>query len=148
MVLVSPQNYVIPRAISLTKPCSNNITEYNALLIGMHIADEIGVKNLEAYGDSKLIINQVREEYKVRHEDKVPYHNATIHMAERFRTTSIMYLSSKMRMQMPWHLSLLLWLLQPEWQRKYSSTAMTCTIQDSLLKINKSQQETLKSKKP
>ena len=54
VVLVSPRNYVVPRAVSLTEPCSNNVAEYNALLIGMQLADEIGVKNLEAYGDSKL----------------------------------------------------------------------------------------------
>ena len=48
------------------------------------IADEIGVKNLEAYGDSKLIVNQVRGEYEVRHEDLIPYYNATISMAEMF----------------------------------------------------------------
>jgi len=35
VVLVSPQNYVIPRAFSLTESCSNNAAEYNALLIGM-----------------------------------------------------------------------------------------------------------------
>jgi len=78
-------NYAIPRAFSLAKPCSNNVAEYNALLIRMQIADEIGVKNLEAYGDSKLIVNQVCGEYEVRHEDLVPYYNATICMAERFR---------------------------------------------------------------
>ena len=50
----------------------------------MQIADEIGVKNLEAYGDSKLIINQVLGEYEVRHEDLVPYFNTTISMAEKF----------------------------------------------------------------
>ena len=50
----------------------------------MQIVDEIGVKNLEAYGDSKLIINQVRGEYEVRHEDLVSYFNATISMAEKF----------------------------------------------------------------
>ena len=50
----------------------------------IQLAEEIGVKNLEAYGDSKLIVNQVRGEYEVRHEDLVPYHNATIYMAERF----------------------------------------------------------------
>ena len=49
VVLVSSQNYVIPRAFSLTEPCSNNVAEYNAFLIGIQIADEIGVKNLEAY---------------------------------------------------------------------------------------------------
>ena len=38
----------------LTESCSNNVAEYNALSIGMQIADEIGIKNLETYGDSKL----------------------------------------------------------------------------------------------
>ena len=51
----------------------------------MQIANEIGVKNLKAYGDSKLIVNQVRREYEVRHEDLVPYYNTTIDMVERFR---------------------------------------------------------------
>ena len=60
VVLASPQNYVIPRAFSLIEPCSNNITKYNAFLIMMQLAEEIGVKNLEAYGDSKLIVNQIR----------------------------------------------------------------------------------------
>jgi len=91
VVLVSPQNYIIPRTFLLSEPCSNNVAEYNALLIGMQIADEIAVKNLEAYGDSKLIVNQVRREYEVRHENLVPYHNATIHMAERFKNFYIDY---------------------------------------------------------
>ena len=56
VVLVSLQNYVIPHAFSLTEPCFNNVAEYNALLIEMQIANEIGVKNLEAYGDLKLIV--------------------------------------------------------------------------------------------
>ena len=51
----------------------------------MQISDEIDIKNLEAYGDSKLIVNQVCGEYEVWHKDFVPYHNATIYMVERFR---------------------------------------------------------------
>ena len=85
MVLVFPHNYVIPRAFSLTEPCSNNVAEYNALLIGMQIADEISVKNLEAYDNSKLIVNQDRGEYEVKNKDLIPYYNASISMAERFR---------------------------------------------------------------
>ena len=65
VVLISIHNYVIPRAFLLTEPCSNNVSEYNTLLIGMKLAEEIGVKNFEAYGDSKLIVNQVRREHKV-----------------------------------------------------------------------------------
>ena len=93
VVLVSRQNYVISRAFSLTESCSNNVAEYNALLIGMQITNEIGVKNLEEYGDSKLIVNQDSGEYEVRHEDLVPYYNATICMAERFRNFYIDHVS-------------------------------------------------------
>ena len=39
LVLISPHNYVILRAFLLTEPCSNNVLEYNALLIGMQIAE-------------------------------------------------------------------------------------------------------------
>jgi len=32
-----------------------------------------------------LIVNQVCREYEVRHEDLIPYHNAIIDMAEKFK---------------------------------------------------------------
>jgi len=69
---------------SLTEPYSNNVTEYNALLIGLQLAHEIGVGYLEAYGDSKLIVNQVKGEYEIRHEDLVSYYHVVIKMANSF----------------------------------------------------------------
>ena len=44
VVFVSPQNHVIPRAFSLTEPCSKNVAEYNALSIGMQIAMRLVLK--------------------------------------------------------------------------------------------------------
>jgi len=85
VVLVSPQNYVISLAFSLIESCSNNIAEYNALLIGIQLVEENRVMHLEAYGDSKLIVNQVKKKYEVRHEDLVSYHNMNIDMAEGFK---------------------------------------------------------------
>jgi len=43
----------------LTTPYSNNVLEYDALLIGLQLAHKMEVHYLEAYGDSKLIVNQV-----------------------------------------------------------------------------------------
>lgn len=45
-VLVSPQKHVTPHAFILTEACSNNVLEYNALLIGMEVAREVGGKNI------------------------------------------------------------------------------------------------------
>jgi len=47
VVLVSPQNFVISCAFSLTEPCSNNVVKDNDLLIGTQLAEEIGVKYLK-----------------------------------------------------------------------------------------------------
>ena len=62
----------------------HKVAEYNASLIGLQLAHEMGVHYLEAYGDSKLDVNQVKGEYEVRHEDLVPYYHAVIKMANSF----------------------------------------------------------------
>lgn len=61
------------------------MVEYSASVIGLHITEEWEVKYLEAYGDSKLIVSQVKGEYDVRNKNLVPYHQATINWAEKFR---------------------------------------------------------------
>jgi len=48
---------------------------------------------LEAYGNSKLIINQVKGEYEVRHEDLIPYHHTTIQLATTFESFYISHVS-------------------------------------------------------
>ena len=57
VVFVSPSDYVLPRAFSLTDPCSNNVVEYNVLLIGLQLARQMDITYLKAYGHSKLIFN-------------------------------------------------------------------------------------------
>jgi len=51
------------------------------------------VQYLEAYGDSKLIINQVKGEYEVHHEDLIPYHHAAIQLANIFEGFYISHVS-------------------------------------------------------
>ena len=93
VVFISPQNHVLPRAFSLTESCSNNVAEYNTLLIGLQLAHGMGVRYLEAYSDSKLIINEVKGEYEVRHEDLVPYYHTVIELANLFEGFSIGHVS-------------------------------------------------------
>ena len=52
VIFVSPENHILLRAFSLTEPYSNNVVEYNALLIGLKFAQQMRVRYLEAYGDS------------------------------------------------------------------------------------------------
>src|SRR3954470_17409084 len=92
IVLVSPHHHVIPRAFTLTKPCSYNVAEYNALLIGMKIVHGLGIKNLEAYDDSQLIVCQVQGLYAVRKPDLIPYYKATMRLAQKFKNFYVEHL--------------------------------------------------------
>ncbi|XP_020266503.1 uncharacterized protein LOC109841992 [Asparagus officinalis] len=91
VVLTSPHNHVLPRAFSLTEPCTNNVAEYNALLIGLELARELEIKHLEDYGDSQLIVKQMTGEYEVRNDDLIPLHKAATKLVESFKNFHIEY---------------------------------------------------------
>jgi ribonuclease HI len=44
--------------------CTNNQAEYEALLCGLEILESMGVKNVEAFGDSLLVVHQVSRKYQ------------------------------------------------------------------------------------
>ena len=63
------------------------------IIAGVGLAHGMGVRYLEAYSDSKLIINQVKGEYEVRHEDLVPYYYTAIELANLFEDFYIGHVS-------------------------------------------------------
>src|SRR5271156_4591196 len=73
VLFVSPHGYMIPKSYKLLFPCTNNISEYEALTNGLKMAIEWRIIELHIYGDSQLIINQVNDEYQIKHEKMVPY---------------------------------------------------------------------------
>lgn len=84
IVLISPEKHMLPYSFALSELCSNNVAEYQALIIGLQIALEIGVSFIEVYGDSKLIINQLSLQYDVKHEDLKPYFAYARQLMEKF----------------------------------------------------------------
>ncbi|XP_074297459.1 uncharacterized protein LOC141628187 [Silene latifolia] len=61
--------------------CTNNMAEYQALILGLQMAIEIGVRDMDIYGDSKLVVNQVLGEFEVKKEDLIPYHQRALQSA-------------------------------------------------------------------
>ena len=43
------------------------------MIIGLQMAIEMGISQLEIFGDSKLVINQILEQFDVKKEDLIPY---------------------------------------------------------------------------
>jgi ribonuclease HI len=59
LLFISPLGKHLRYVLRLHFPASNNMAEYEALVNGLRIAIELGVRRLDARGDSQLAINQV-----------------------------------------------------------------------------------------
>jgi ribonuclease HI len=53
---------------------TNNVAEYRALLLGIELAKKLGADDVEFVGDSKLIVEQVKGNWKVKQEHLRPLH--------------------------------------------------------------------------
>jgi ribonuclease HI len=70
LLFISPLGEHMSYAVRLHFPASNNMAEYEALLCGLRITIETGIKRLDVRGDSQLVINQVMKK-AICHDDKM-----------------------------------------------------------------------------
>ncbi|XP_021843903.1 uncharacterized protein [Spinacia oleracea] len=89
IVFLSPERHVLTYSFVLTQLCSYNMAEYQALILGLQIAVELELKDLDIYGDSQLVISRLLGEYKVKKEDLIPYHRHATKFLEKLDTTKL-----------------------------------------------------------
>jgi ribonuclease HI len=63
VLLISPQGEQLKYVLQIHYKASNNGAEYKALIHGLRIAVSLGIKRLLAFGDSKVVIEQVNKEW-------------------------------------------------------------------------------------
>jgi ribonuclease HI len=84
LLFISPLGEHMRYAVHLHFPASNNMAEYEALLCGLRISIETGIKRLDVRGDSQLVIDQVMKNAS-SHDDKMEaYCNAVRALEDKF----------------------------------------------------------------
>jgi ribonuclease HI len=63
VLLISPQGEQLKYVLQIHYKASNNGAEYEALIHRLRIAVSLGIKRLLAFGDSKVVIEQVNKEW-------------------------------------------------------------------------------------
>ena len=59
-VIISPDQKQYPVLVKLYFECTNNTAEYEACILGLEVALELKIRKIDVYGDSMLIICQVK----------------------------------------------------------------------------------------
>ena len=64
VLLISPHGDHIPRSVHLPfsdrHPTTNNIVEYEACILELETALELGIRQMEVFGDSNLVLRQIQ----------------------------------------------------------------------------------------
>jgi ribonuclease HI len=58
IVLTSPKNDHLRYVLQIHFPASNNVAEYEALVHGLKVSKDIGIRRIMCFGDSDLVIQQ------------------------------------------------------------------------------------------
>jgi ribonuclease HI len=67
VVFVSPTQETISLSYKLEFKTTNNVAEYEALVLGLRAAKDMGIEELSVFGDTELIIHQIKNIYQAKH---------------------------------------------------------------------------------
>jgi ribonuclease HI len=88
-VVATPDGDVLEQRGERIGRATNNVAEYQALLLGIERARELGADEVELIGDSELIVRQVKGEYKVKDAGLKPLHQKAQQALRDFDSWSI-----------------------------------------------------------
>ncbi|KAG8473187.1 hypothetical protein CXB51_035220 [Gossypium anomalum] len=91
-VLVSPNGDYYPFTCKLDFDCTKNMAEYEACIMGLRAAIKRGIKTLEVYGDSALVIYQLKGEWETRDPKLINYRKVILGLLGEFDDITFNYI--------------------------------------------------------
>ncbi|CAL2277698.1 unnamed protein product [Prunus armeniaca] len=92
VIIETPKGFRTRYSFQLDFDCTNNQAEYEALIIGLEILKELGVKSVAVMGDSMLVLKQLSGDYKVTSQALLGYHALASQLMEDFDDVRLAHL--------------------------------------------------------
>ena len=89
IVLTSPTENTASRAMRCNFKVTNNESEYEALIAGLTLAHQMEAENIQVFGDSQLIINQVQGEYQAKEDSMIQYLAVAQRLIKKFKSCKL-----------------------------------------------------------
>ncbi|GJZ16912.1 reverse transcriptase domain-containing protein [Tanacetum coccineum] len=89
LILTNPEGIEITYALIFRFDATNNEAEYEDLIAGLRIAEQIGVKNIQANVDSRLVANHMNGTYVSKEADMIRYLEKVRALTSSFKAFSI-----------------------------------------------------------
>ncbi|XP_004292069.1 PREDICTED: uncharacterized protein LOC101313385 [Fragaria vesca subsp. vesca] len=84
IAIANPAGDRFSYSFQLDFKCTKNQAEYEALIIGLEILLDLGVREVQIFGDSLLVVNQLVEKFKCFSSSIEPYLRKAFEVLDRF----------------------------------------------------------------
>jgi ribonuclease HI len=74
-VIVNPDGHIVAKIGKFLGDSTNNVAEYMGLILGLKRAKAMGIKELDVFSDSELLVKQLAGDYAVKAEHLRPLHD-------------------------------------------------------------------------
>jgi ribonuclease HI len=91
MVLHDPQGRLQVRKGRYLGETTNNVAEYQALLLGLEEARKLAVKKLRVLADSELMVKQLNGHYRVKSPHLLPLWRQALQALQQFEAYAIIH---------------------------------------------------------
>jgi len=91
IILEGPGEVAVEKSIRFGFDTSNNQAEYEALIAGLRLARDLGVKNLRCQTDSQLIAGQMNGDYQAREPLLQRYYHVARNLTLHFNEANIVH---------------------------------------------------------
>ena len=92
VILISSEGEYCPFTVRLNFDSTNNMAEYEACIMGLQATIAKKVKKLKVYGDSALVIYQLRGDWLTRDSRMIFYHKLSMEMVDKFEVINFEHL--------------------------------------------------------
>jgi ribonuclease HI len=73
-VILNPEGHIVAKVGKFLGESTNNVAEYMGLILGLKRAKAMGIRELDVFADSELLVKQLAGEYAVKAEHLQPLH--------------------------------------------------------------------------
>jgi ribonuclease HI len=88
-LLMDPQGEIRARLSQYLGSTTNNVAEYQALLLGLREAHRLGVRKIKVFADSELLVRQLNGSYRVKAPHLLPLWQEAQKGLQSFETQAI-----------------------------------------------------------
>ena len=93
IVIIALEGIRLEHSFRMRFRASNNEAEYKALLVGLKTVLGIGAQDIEAYSDSRMVVNQVQGSFEARDSRMKEYLQVVKRIMGKFSTAKVIQVS-------------------------------------------------------